>query len=38
MKKIVGMGACGLDYLAEIAQFPEPDAKLRTESLRVRFQ
>ena len=35
-KKIVGMGLCCLDYLAELESYPKPDAKLRTESLQVR--
>ena len=34
-KKIVGMGSAGLDYLAQVAAFPEPDQKLRTENLQV---
>lgn len=29
---IVGVGSAGVDYLASIASFPEPDAKLRTDS------
>lgn len=33
--KVVGMGSCGLDYLAQVAAFPRPDDKLRTESLEV---
>ncbi|EFJ40764.1 hypothetical protein VOLCADRAFT_84359 [Volvox carteri f. nagariensis] len=31
--KIVGMGSCGVDYLASVASFPRPDEKLRTEKL-----
>ena len=27
------MGSCGLDYLAQVASFPKPDDKLRTENL-----
>lgn len=34
--KVVGMGSCGLDYLAQVAAFPQPDDKLRTERLEVR--
>ena len=33
--KVVGMGSCGLDYLAQVAAFPEPDDKLRTTALEV---
>lgn len=33
--KIVGFGLCCMDYLAQIATYPEPDAKLRTERLEV---
>ena len=33
---IVGMGSAGVDYLASIAAFPEPDAKLRTDSFAVQ--
>ena len=29
---IVGVGSAGVDYLASIAAFPEPDAKLRTDA------
>ncbi|KAK9808210.1 hypothetical protein WJX73_009115 [Symbiochloris irregularis] len=31
--KIVGFGMCCMDYLAQIANYPAPDAKLRTERL-----
>ncbi|EEH59245.1 pfkB family carbohydrate kinase [Micromonas pusilla CCMP1545] len=31
-KKIVGVGSAGVDYLASIASFPKPDAKLRTDA------
>ncbi|GLI60496.1 hypothetical protein VaNZ11_002658, partial [Volvox africanus] len=31
--KIVGMGSCGVDYLASVAAYPRPDEKLRTEKL-----
>ncbi|KAG2424569.1 hypothetical protein HXX76_014449 [Chlamydomonas incerta] len=31
--KVVGMGSCGVDYLASVAAFPRPDEKLRTETL-----
>ncbi|GAB4822038.1 hypothetical protein N2152v2_009084 [Parachlorella kessleri] len=34
--KVVGMGGCGVDYLAQVAAFPQPDAKLRTEQLEVQ--
>lgn len=30
------MGSAGVDYLASIAAFPEPDAKLRTDSFEVQ--
>lgn len=35
-QKVLGVGSCGLDYLAVVARYPEPDAKLRTETLEVR--
>ncbi|GIM06443.1 hypothetical protein Vretimale_10760 [Volvox reticuliferus] len=31
--KVVGMGSCGVDYLASVAAYPRPDEKLRTEKL-----
>ncbi|KXZ55104.1 hypothetical protein GPECTOR_3g258 [Gonium pectorale] len=31
--KVVGMGSCGVDYLASVAAYPRPDEKLRTETL-----
>ncbi|GFR48228.1 hypothetical protein Agub_g10089, partial [Astrephomene gubernaculifera] len=31
--KVVGMGSCGIDYLASVAAYPKPDEKLRTETL-----
>ena len=31
----MGVGSCGLDYLAVVARYPEPDTKLRTETLEV---
>lgn len=34
--KIVGMGSAGVDYLAQVAAFPQPDEKLRTERLEVQ--
>jgi hypothetical protein len=34
--KVVGMGSCGVDYLASVAAYPRPDEKLRTETLEVR--
>lgn len=33
--KVVGMGSCGVDYLASVAAYPQPDQKLRTEMLEV---
>ena len=33
--KLVGMGGCGLDMLAQVAAFPEPDTKTRTEQMEV---
>ena len=33
--KLVGMGGCGLDMLAQVAAFPEPDTKSRTEQMEV---
>ena len=33
--RVVGVGSCGLDYLAQVAAWPKPDDKLRTESLEV---
>ena len=32
---MVGVGSCGLDYLAVVARYPEKDTKLRTENLEV---
>ena len=34
--KVVGVGSAGVDYLASIAEFPKPDAKLRTDALEVQ--
>ena len=34
-QKVVGVGSCGLDYLAVVAKYPEPDTKLRTKNLEV---
>ncbi|KAJ9528646.1 hypothetical protein QJQ45_020380 [Haematococcus lacustris] len=34
--KVVGMGSCGVDYLASVAAFPKPDEKLRTDRLEVQ--
>lgn len=31
--KVVGMGSCGVDYLASVAAYPKPDEKLRTDTL-----
>ena len=33
--KVVGLGSVGLDYLAQVARFPKPDEKLRTEKMEV---
>ena len=33
--KVVGLGGVGLDYLAQVAAFPKPDQKLRTEKMEV---
>lgn len=34
--KVVGLGSAGLDYLAQVAAFPKPDEKLRTEQMETR--
>jgi hypothetical protein len=34
--KVVGCGSCGVDYLASVAAFPQPDQKLRTDTLEVQ--
>ena len=34
--QVVGMGSAGMDYLAEVATFPRPDDKLRTENLELQ--
>jgi len=34
--KVVGMGSAGMDYLAEVASFPKPDDKMRTENLELQ--
>jgi len=34
--KVVGMGSAGVDYLAQVASYPMPDEKLRTERLEVQ--
>lgn len=36
--KVVGLGSVGLDYLAQVAKFPQPDEKLRTEKMEVLFE
>ncbi|KAI8108900.1 hypothetical protein M9435_005317 [Picochlorum sp. BPE23] len=36
VKKVVGMGSAGMDYLAEVASFPKPDDKMRTENLELQ--
>ena len=33
---VVGVGSAGVDYLASVASFPEPDAKLRTDALEIQ--
>lgn len=33
--KVVGLGSVGLDYLAQVARFPKPDEKTRTEKMEV---
>ena len=33
--KVLGLGSLGLDYLATVSHFPEPDEKMRTEELEV---
>ena len=33
--KVVGLGSVGVDYLAQVARFPKPDEKLRTEKMEV---
>jgi hypothetical protein len=33
--KVIGLGSLGLDYLATVSHFPEPDEKTRTEELQV---
>lgn len=35
MPRVVGVGSCGIDYLAAVAAFPQPDEKLRTQQLEV---
>lgn len=34
-KKVVGVGAAGLDFVAVVAKFPEPDQKIRTREYTV---
>ena len=34
---MIGLGSCGLDYLALVASFPKPDDKLRTEKMEVKI-
>ena len=34
--KVVGMGSCGQDLLAQVASFPRPDDKLRTETMQTQ--
>ena len=36
-RRVVGVGSCGLDYLAVVAKYPVKDTKLRTENLEVRL-
>lgn len=33
---VIGLGSCGLDYLALVAAFPKPDDKLRTEKMEMQ--
>lgn len=33
---VIGLGSCGLDYLALVASFPRPDDKIRTEKMEMR--
>lgn len=33
--KLVGMGGCGVDYVAQVASYPRANDKLRTEKLEV---
>jgi sugar/nucleoside kinase (ribokinase family) len=35
-RKLVGLGSAGVDFLAAVAAFPAPDAKIRTEALEVQ--
>ncbi len=30
--KVVGLGSLGMDYLAAVDHFPQPDEKMRTEA------
>lgn len=34
--KLVGMGGCGVDYVAQVASYPRANDKLRTEKLEVQ--
>lgn len=34
--KLVGFGSAGVDYLASVSAYPQPDAKIRTETLEVQ--
>lgn len=34
--KLVGLGSAGVDYLASVDKYPQPDAKIRTEKLEVQ--
>lgn len=33
--KVAGLGSVGLDYLAQVVQFPKPDEKIRTTQMEV---
>ena len=33
--KVVGLGSVGLDYLAQVVNFPKPDEKIRTTRMEV---
>lgn len=34
--KVVGLGMCGIDMLAQVDHFPKPDEKIRTTSTQIR--
>ena len=37
-QKVVGLGSVGLDYLAQVVEFPKPDEKIRTSRMEVNYQ